>query len=160
GLVAYRHPALLEWIRGERPRLVHAVLTLASAWIAAGRPAGSRTMASYEDWARVLGGVLEIAGVGGFLDNLDELYQQADVDGDEARRFGPAGWERSHADTKTPAELFTLANSDDVALALSGQTEHARRCAFGRFLDRHRGRPWATGDGLNVTITKAKTGGR
>ena len=34
-----------------------------------GRPRGTRTIGSYENWAQVLGGVLEVAGIDGFLGN-------------------------------------------------------------------------------------------
>ena len=54
----FRHPDLMTWVRANRARLVAACLTLCQAWIAAGRPRGTRTIGSYENWAQVLGGVL------------------------------------------------------------------------------------------------------
>ena len=64
----FRHPDLMTWVRANRSRLVAACLTLCQAWIAAGRPRGARTIGSYENWAQVLGGVLEITGVEGYGD--------------------------------------------------------------------------------------------
>ena len=61
----FRHPDLMGWVRANRGRLVAACLTLGQAWIAAGRPRGRRSIGSYEAWAQVLGGVLEVAGVDG-----------------------------------------------------------------------------------------------
>ena len=63
----------MGWVRANRGRLVAACLTLGQAWIAAGRPRGRRSIGSYEAWAQVLGGVLEVAGIEGFLGNLDEM---------------------------------------------------------------------------------------
>jgi putative DNA primase/helicase len=59
----FRHPDLMTWVRANRARLVAACLTLCQAWIAAGRPRGTRTIGSYENWAQVIGGVLEVAGI-------------------------------------------------------------------------------------------------
>ena len=44
----FRHPDLMIWVRANRARLVAACLTLCQAWIAAGRPRGTRSIGSYE----------------------------------------------------------------------------------------------------------------
>ena len=77
----FRHPDLMTWVRANRARLVAACLTLCQAWIAEGRPRGTRTIGSYENWAQVLGGVLEVAGIDGFLGNLDEMMAASDTRG-------------------------------------------------------------------------------
>ena len=51
----FRHPDLMIWVRANRARLVAACLTLCQAWIAAGRPRGTRTIGSYENWAQGAG---------------------------------------------------------------------------------------------------------
>ncbi|CUH40157.1 conjugative transfer relaxase protein TraI [Jannaschia seosinensis] len=80
----FRHPDLMTWVRANRPRLVAACLTLCQAWIAAGKPRGARTIGSFENWAHVVGGVLEVAGIPGFLGNLEEMMEASDSEG--------AGW--------------------------------------------------------------------
>jgi putative DNA primase/helicase len=77
----FRHPQLREWAAIHRAELVSAALTLARAWIAAGRPSPSVSLGGFQHWARVVGGILEVATVPGFLTNLDELYEQADAEG-------------------------------------------------------------------------------
>jgi putative DNA primase/helicase len=57
--LGFRHPDLMSWVRANRARLVAACLTLCQAWIAAGKPRGGRSIGSFENWAHVLGGVLE-----------------------------------------------------------------------------------------------------
>ena len=79
----FRHPHLLRWAAEKRPTLVQAALVLVSAWVAAGRPEGNRTMGSYEGWATVTGGLLEVAGINGFLDNLDEFRTEFDSESAE-----------------------------------------------------------------------------
>src|SRR6516164_6851097 len=63
----YRHPNLLKWAKENRGQLVWAALTLARAWIAAGRPAGTEVLGMFEAWTDVIGGILGVAGVPGLL---------------------------------------------------------------------------------------------
>jgi hypothetical protein len=75
----FRHPDLRAWVRERRSRLLSSSLTLARAWFAAGCPKpGSPILGSFEEWCVVAGGILEFAGIAGFLGNLDELYKQSD----------------------------------------------------------------------------------
>lgn len=75
----YRHADLKGWVRLNRGRLLSAVLTLARAWFVAGCPsATTASLGSFEEWCRIVGGILAFAGVEGFLGNLDDLYRQSD----------------------------------------------------------------------------------
>jgi hypothetical protein len=75
----FRHPQLELYVRDHRGELLAALLTLARAWYVAGQPqANARPLGSFERWAQIIGGILEHAGVSGFLANADELYEQAD----------------------------------------------------------------------------------
>lgn len=66
-------------MRSNRGRLLAAILTLARAWFIAGSPQPSTPLlGSFEEWCRIVGGILEFAGISGFLGNLDELYRQSD----------------------------------------------------------------------------------
>ena len=57
-------------------------MTLIQAWIAARKPAGTEILASYESWSQIIGGILEVAGIEGFLENRGELKEvAADEDG-------------------------------------------------------------------------------
>ena len=75
----YRHPDLTGWVLANRGRLLGAVLTLARAWFVADcPPSKTPILGSYEEWCRVVGGILAFASIDGFLGNLDELYEQSD----------------------------------------------------------------------------------
>jgi len=72
---------LKAWVTEHRGELLAALLTLARAWYAVGRPkAALPPLGSYEVWSVTLGGILAYAGVEGFLGNSGELYQGADVE--------------------------------------------------------------------------------
>lgn len=68
----FRHPDLEGWTRSNRAELLTAVLTLVRAWFSAGSPPPSKgvSFGSFEGWDRTVGGIIETAGIGGFLDNL------------------------------------------------------------------------------------------
>lgn len=76
----FRHPDLKQWVRDHRGELLAALLTIGRAWIVAGRPSSPAVppLGSFESWATILGGILAHAGVSGFLQNLDRLYEESD----------------------------------------------------------------------------------
>ncbi len=76
----FKHPDLLDWVRGERPRLLAAGYTLYQYWLAKGSPraAHKREMTSFETWSRVIGGVLDAVGVSAFLETAQA--QMATID--------------------------------------------------------------------------------
>lgn len=74
----FRHPDLMEWVRANRLALLRALLIMARAWWAAGCPAPAvKTWGSFESFVRVVGGILEYAGVSGFLTNRAEFRDAA-----------------------------------------------------------------------------------
>jgi hypothetical protein len=107
----FKHDSLVAWVQANRGRLVHACLTLAKAWLANGRPDGKAPrLGSFEGWASVVGGILAMADIPGFLTNHAELYEAADAEMAPWREF-IAAW-AEHYGTKTirADELYTLIN--------------------------------------------------
>jgi putative DNA primase/helicase len=104
----FRHSNLMAWTLEHRPALVAAALTMGRAWIDAGRPPGPRGLGMFESWARVVGGILTVAGLEGFLGNLDDLYETADRDGAELRAFIAAWWAAHGSERRAAADLVTL----------------------------------------------------
>lgn len=84
----FRHPDLLGWVAGHRGELVAAILTLAKAWYAAGKPKpGTETLGGFEKWCTTVGGILALAGIDGFLSNLQKMYEVADEETREWEQF-------------------------------------------------------------------------
>lgn len=103
----YRHPNLLGYVHQERGALVAATLTLARAWFAAGcPPAQTPRLGKFENWCDTIGGILHHARIGGFLDNLDQLYEQVDEDGPEWEMFLRA-WRAQCGDTPASTTEIT-----------------------------------------------------
>ncbi len=101
----FRHDDLREWTREHRPELVAAILTIIQTWINAGKPAGKKKLGSYEEWSKVIGGVLSVAGIPGFLGNLEALYDSSDPDRDMWRELVAAWWEEWR---ETPVKVSDL----------------------------------------------------
>jgi len=91
---------LEEWIPDHRGELIAALLTLARAWYAADRPAPEKLlprMGSFQAWVEVVGGILHFVGLTNFLDNLDDLYTQADSDAQQWAAFLHA-WQATYGE--------------------------------------------------------------
>lgn len=68
----FRHK-LPDWAVANRHRLIGAVVLLVRAWLEKDRPGpaeGVPPLGSFEAWRDVLGGVLNVAGIEGFLSNV------------------------------------------------------------------------------------------
>ena len=139
----FRHANLLAWVWQNRARLVAACLTLGRAWIAAGMPRHDKTIGSFEGWAQVMGGILEVAGVPGFLGNLKDMYEKADAEGGVWRGFVGQWWDRFGTQEVSAADLYELALQSSIPLAKGD--EHAKRTSLGRALSRMRDRTYTTG---------------
>jgi hypothetical protein len=75
----FKHANLLGHVKEHRAALLAALLTLARSWHCAGCPPSTvKPLGSFEAWTRTIGGILEHAGIPGFLGNANELYEQSD----------------------------------------------------------------------------------
>jgi hypothetical protein len=77
-------------VPAHRGELIAALLTMARSWYAAGRPTPQKSlprMGSFQSWVEVVGGILHFVGLTNFLDNLDDLYAQADSDAQQWAAF-------------------------------------------------------------------------
>ena len=132
----FRHPDLRAWARQHRADLVWAALTLGQAWMAAGRPLAAVTMGQFEEWARTVGGVLQVAEVPGFLTNLDEFYAASDVEA-AAWRVLVSTWRARFGESPVGvAQLWSLLTpaegADPIDLDLGDGTDRALRTRFGK----------------------------
>ena len=98
----FRYPDLLGHVQAHRRAILHAPLTIARGWFAAGKPLASEvpTLGSFERWTQVLGGMLANINVEGFLQNLSTLYESID-EGDSAWEAFLAGWHATFGDAPT-----------------------------------------------------------
>lgn len=74
---------LPTWAVENRAALLRACLILVRAWFDRGQPEAPRTFrfGSFEKWQDVIGGILHVAGIPGFLEGMDEQRKAADFEG-------------------------------------------------------------------------------
>lgn len=137
----FRHPDLVRWVKANRGPLVHAILTLVLGWIATGRPIDQKRLGSFEGWSELVGGVLGVAGIHGFLANLDQLYDQADQDGQKWREFTAAWWEAFRDAEKQVSELNGFCEQRGLMLEARGNGQpRSQQVRLGNALSRCRDR--------------------
>lgn len=75
----FRHPNFLGYTWENRSKILTALLTLVRAWFAADRPAPRKPVSfgSFEIFERTIGGILENAGIYGFLDNRTDFSSES-----------------------------------------------------------------------------------
>jgi len=133
----FKHPDLLGWVMRNRGRLVHALLTLARAWFAAGKPKARNLprLGSFEAWAETVGGMVAFAGIPSFLGNLAALYDKADAGGAEWEGFLSAWWEELDASKPiTVADLTKrIDGTETLKAALPGDLAEAFDKSTGSF---------------------------
>lgn len=136
--IKFTHDDLPGWIGQNRSRIIAAVLTMIQYWIDLGQPLFmERKRVSFEDWSRKVGGVLEVCGVEGFLDN--KIISSADIDETATKDFVKA-WLKKFAFTKvTVGGLFTFALDMELDI-IEGNNDDQKKSRFPKRLRSMEGR--------------------
>ncbi|MHB9133315.1 MAG: bifunctional DNA primase/polymerase [Armatimonadota bacterium] len=143
----YRHDNLEKFVCDNRGRILHAIYTIIQAWIAQGCPRAQhvRPFPSFNEWAQIIGGVLESVGIEGFLTERDALLDEGNEEVDEwaallqacRKRMGD-GWEftasdfygelckESNADLPLPSPLLPFFTNPDGKVTTFIGTEFSR----------------------------------
>ncbi len=109
------HEPLLPWVQENRGRLLGALLAMARAWVAAGRPLtkGLPVLGSFEEWAGVVGSILAHAGVEGFLANTTAFQNRHGTEEMEWEAFLLAWREAFGRGAVTVAEVVRILDGED-----------------------------------------------
>jgi hypothetical protein len=84
----FKYPDIMAYIDANRPKLLGALLTMIQGWVQAGKPPAKRvSMASFEHWASMVGGVLEFAGYTDFLANTALMSSRGGTEHRQWTRF-------------------------------------------------------------------------
>ena len=78
----FKHAFISDWCIQNRPQLIWACQTIIKWWLQKGAPGGAKTLNSFDHYARVMGGIIEAAGIPGFLDNVNDYLEINDEDDD------------------------------------------------------------------------------
>lgn len=152
---AFRHPNIRQWAAERWGDLVAASLTLWRAWVAAGQPRGDAVLGSFEEWAAIMSGLLNVIGVAGFLDNQRDFMEAASQDTHRWRDLVDLWWERFGTDALRAGELYTYIAANIEGFDYADKRENGRTTAFGMELRGQRDNIY--GD-LQVTVGKDRKG--
>jgi hypothetical protein len=133
--VTFKHPNIAAWASEHRLQLVWAALVLCQAWIAKGRPSGSKTLGSYEQWSAVIGGIIETAGIPGFLANSEAFYGFSDGESDAWPPFILAWWWKHGDNPVATKDLNAVCEPECLMAATRGdKSELSQMQRLGRAL--------------------------
>ena len=149
---------LNKWLAVNRLLCVQHALTLIRYWLQEGMPlyAGPNYHRA-KDWAQVLGGICEAVGLPGFLDNTEEIEQNADDEHERACQF-VEGW-FSHFGTRAVGagslvqDAYGVDDEDVPAPLWSEKVDRLSNSgkvqSLGHWLKTNRNRPF---NGLRLTV--------
>ena len=128
----FRHTDLPGHVLKNRRLLVSALASLIRAWVEAGQPKADVVMPSFDHWAKTVGGILEVAGVRGFLANANVCVAELDTETSEMKALVRMWNERYGAENVTAKTLHELAHEHD----LFSWVEAGKTGRFGKLLAR------------------------
>ena len=140
---SYTHPNIQRWTTERRAELAGAALWIAQEWIRAGEPfaANIPTLPSFEDWSRIIGGILAYVGFPGFLQDRKELKASANPIEQEWRellslwiqQFSPENAQEGYGTSREvrSAELVELAETHHLLYGLRKGDKTAAVASFG-----------------------------
>jgi hypothetical protein len=147
---AFKHKHIEAWAKQHRDELVHAALVLVQAWIASGQPKGEETLGSFENWAEVMGGLLKVIGVPGFLQNVDELRNKNELEGVPWREFTVTWWKAFRTEPARVSTLNDFCQRYGLLESVRGDgSSRAQESRLGRALSSKRDRIY---EGLSIRL--------
>lgn len=108
------HPDLIGFIAANRSRILGTLAGLIDAWLAAGSPGSPKRLGGYENWASVVGGIMEYHGWTEWLANRAGWVGDADSDAVDLERFLDS-WKIEFAGREvTSSDLVGVAERADL----------------------------------------------
>ena len=161
----FKQKNLRDWVSRWRGDFLGAILTMGRAWFIAQKPEPKKplpVMGGFESWVEIIGGILSFAGIEGFLENLEQFHDEADLEGPEWESFLEAWAKTVGQDAKTCQEVTAiLRDNHDFAATLPDNLEHVLKDpeksferSLGRALARKEKRPYGQ---YNLALQRVTT---
>jgi hypothetical protein len=111
----FLHNPLMKWVQENRADLVDACLTIVMSWINAGRPVWhGQPLGSFEEFSKVMGGILQNAGVEGFMTEMDYQKDSVNSDTEQVRDLIQEWWKTNQNANLTATQIVEIANVADL----------------------------------------------
>ena len=162
----FKIPNILEWVKEHRGELLSKLITMVRAWIIAGRPDGDGPiLGGYEEWCKVIGGILSYADIKGFQENREALYDILDMENkqwddflDQLQRLHrgepitASTLKAELEDMKADYNGLRDAMPDDIKEAVAGKVKGS--VSLAKVLSKHKAQVFPSGRKLTQTYNK------
>ena len=135
---SYSYPDLYAHIQAHRPRYLGALQALVDNWQSRGCPSGTRPKASFTKWAKVVGGILEAAGILNPI-GCDSTATEPSEEVRDVRELLSAWHEQRGGNAIDPNQVRQLAMGLNL-FAWIDMSDRAGQTKFAAVLKRHEGR--------------------
>jgi hypothetical protein len=127
------------WVREHAAEILTALLTLVVGWVEAGAPRRNIRMGGYSEWTSAMGGLLDWAGIPGFM--ADRSATSIDLD-EEAGEWHAllAAWYRVYGTTPKATKEVLLHSDIAEEVPLNSRNEKPVPRQFGQWLNARMGR--------------------
>lgn len=138
----FKHPKILPWMAKNRRQIVAHLLAMVDAWVKAGMPKwNGRPLGSFEAYSEVLGGILDVAKVEGFLTNWEVMFESTNAEELSWKGFYDRWYENFGSDPVKVSDLFDKFIEDDALVSLlNSSTEQGQKVKLGTLLRKRAGR--------------------
>lgn len=161
----YKNYGLLRYLKNNRRELIWACQILVLNWVQQGRPDGKAYMGSFDEYSRVMGGILDAAGITGFLENIPAYVEARQEDQTSETAYIerliqlPSPFQMDDAWRAACLPLDPTKLDTTLELPISGRDEMAQRKSLGKTLRMMLGKTYKIGDDRYQLAVAGKTSG-
>lgn len=117
----FKHPDMFEWMAANRVEIVSNILAMLTEWAKAGAKKWSgKPLGSFENYCRIIGGVLESCGVEKYLGNWEEMFESTNSDEESWKGLYLRWWEKHKGDPVKTSDVYELVKEDDMLMNVLG----------------------------------------
>lgn len=111
----FRHYPLMPWVKKNRVLLTDACITIVMDYIKAGSPEWNGIpLGSFEDFSKTMGGILQNAGVQGFMSDMTLQRDSIDIENSQLHDFVDVWWDEFGEKQVPVKDLMALAARYDL----------------------------------------------
>jgi hypothetical protein len=138
----FKRDNIIAWTKSNRREIVSNILAMVNAWVLAGRPSWTGNLhGSYEEYSRILGGILDVCGIDGFLANFEVMWESANSEETSWAGFYERWWTRFGGDEVKASDLVDIFSEDENLVGLLGNyNEQSQKIRLGSQLKKRVGR--------------------
>lgn len=131
----FKHEPLMAWVEQNRAQIVSYLYDIVIAWINAGKPKFvGQLMGSYESWSAILGGIIEHAGLPGFLSDTSMQQGSVDTETELLREFIQEWYDRFGTAKVTPTLIVEQVTECELVSEWDGFGVRGQATKAGKYL--------------------------